>query len=71
MKYNLKGLATVVAKTIAEKIAPTPKKAPPSRDPWLNDNIRKAEINAAASRGDREGWIPRRPGWLRSRGARR
>ncbi len=63
----LKKLASALAGPVA-KIAQAVKTEPPrprSLDPWLNDNIRKAEVNAAAARGDRRGWIPPRLGWLR------
>jgi hypothetical protein len=38
-----------------------------SRDPFINDNIRKRAINAASERGG-GGWIPRREEWLKRRG---
>jgi hypothetical protein len=46
-----------------------PAEQPRSRDPWYSDLERQAEINARAS-GDGRSWIPRRPGWLSSRGKR-
>lgn len=56
--------ATARVAKVARAVTGTKAPVGESRDPWLNDNIRKREINAQSERGS-GGWIPRREGWMR------
>jgi hypothetical protein len=62
------GLLTWLRNLRGKKPSPPPSSPKRSGDPWLNDNERKARINAEAARERGEGgWIERRPGWLGGR----
>jgi hypothetical protein len=52
------------AAAVSAAVSPKPKKRV---DPWLSDDERKAEINAAAARDRGDSWLPRRRGWLKGR----
>jgi hypothetical protein len=52
------------AAAVSAVVSPKPKKR---ADPWLSDDERKAEVNAAAARDRGEGWLSRRRGWLKGR----
>jgi hypothetical protein len=64
---NLKQIAEKVAAPVARIAKTAADELPPvSRDPFMNDAARKAEINAASERG-RGRWLPSTRGWLSRR----